>query len=189
MAIPIRQEPEYQELYTRDHGVVKVVQSWQDNNYHIVKTPGGAYMHSNGLPVKNENELRAAFGTNTEELNHAIEWFRNRHEHEENPPRPIGFNSDGVPVFADGSVVDFDDLYAFFKPGPILTAAICALQEYQKGVARKPLKPVPPPSSPEQVAPDLPPAPVEAKGKGKGKGKDKGKGGKKGGNKGKGKDK
>jgi hypothetical protein len=120
-----------QELYTRDHGTVKVeTVSFMDGGYHIVKCPNGTYMHSNGLPVKDEKELRAAIPQPF--LQDALNWFKNRFEHEANPPRPIGFHGDGYPVFPDGTVPDFDDLYAYFKPGPILTAAIVALQDYRK---------------------------------------------------------
>lgn len=137
MAVIPMKEDVGQELYTRDHGIVKVDKlSWMDGGYHIVLTPNGVYMHSNGLPVKDEKELRAAFGSNKEDLEKAIDWFRNRHEQEVNPPRPIGFHGDGYPMFADGTVPERDDLFAFFKPGPILAAAIVALHEYhQRGGA------------------------------------------------------
>jgi hypothetical protein len=131
MAKP-QQEESGQELYTRDHGTVKVAEkSWIDGGYHIVLCPNGTYQHANGLPVRDEKELRIAFGTNREDLEQALHWFKNRHDQGENPVRPIGFNSDNVPVFADGTVADFPDLYAFFRPGPILTAAIVALQQHR----------------------------------------------------------
>jgi hypothetical protein len=130
--IPI-QEDSGQELYTRDHGTVKIAEmSFQDGGYHIVLCPNGTYMHSNGLPIKDEKELRAAIPPPF--LEDALNWFQRRHEDVDNPPRPIGFNQEGLPVFGDGSVVtEFDDLYAYFKPGPILTAAIVALTAYKKG--------------------------------------------------------
>ena len=131
MAKP-QQEEVGQELYTRDHGTVKVdSKSWADGGYHIVLCPNGTYQHASGLPVRDEKELRIAFGSNREDLAKALHWFNNRHDVGENPVRPIGFNSDNVPVFADGTVADFPDLYAFFRPGPILTAAIVALQQYK----------------------------------------------------------
>jgi hypothetical protein len=143
MALPMQAEEEYQELQTRDHGVVKVDKiSFQDGGYHIVKCPGGGYRHANGLPILNEKELRAAIPV--EFLQEAIDWFRNRHEWEENPPQPIGFDRAGYPVFADGNPVEeFDDLYAFFQPGPILTAAIVALQAKKKAqeALKAPAKP------------------------------------------------
>jgi hypothetical protein len=127
-----QQEEVGQEIYTRDHGIVKVDKmSWIDGGYHIVLCPNGTYQHASGLPVRDEKELRAAFGTNKADLERALHWFNNRHDAGENPVRPIGFNSDNVPVFADGTVADFPDLYAFFRPGPILTAAIVALQQYK----------------------------------------------------------
>lgn len=140
MAMPM-QEDVGQEIYTRDHGTVKVDKtSWMDNGFHVVLCPNGAYQHISGLPIKDERELRAAFGSNKDDLEKALGWFRNRHEQEENPPRPIGFHGDGYPMFSDGTVPDFDDLYAFFKPGPILTAAIVALQQYneRKGTGKAP---------------------------------------------------
>jgi hypothetical protein len=125
-----------QELYTRDHGTVKVDKvSFMDGGYHIVKCPNGTYMHANGLPIWLERELKAAISAPelADELSKAISWFRNRHTHEVDAPRAIMFHGDGYPIFADdGTVPDFDDLYAFFKPGPILTAAIVALQDYKK---------------------------------------------------------
>jgi hypothetical protein len=127
-----QQEEVGQEIYTRDHGIVKVDKmSWIDGGYHIVLCPNGTYQHASGLPVRDERELRAAFGTNKADLEKALHWFHHRHEAGENPVRPIGFNSDNVPVFADGTVADFPDLYAFFRPGAILTAAIVELQKYK----------------------------------------------------------
>lgn len=132
MAVPMQATEEYQELHTRDHGTVKVDQlSFQDGGFHIVKCPNGSYRHANGLPVQSEKELRAAIPV--EFLPEALEWFRNRHEWEENPPRPISFDRNNYPIFEDGTPVEeFDDLYAYFKPGPILTAAIVALQDKKK---------------------------------------------------------
>ena len=137
-----------QEIYTRDHGVVKVDKnSWQDGRYHIVLSPNGAYQHINGLPISSEAEIHEAFGRNEDGTcpNEAakqkcLNWFKNRHDQLANPPRPIGFHSDGYPMFTDGSVPDFDDLYDYFKPGPILTAAIVALQRYneRKGTGAPP---------------------------------------------------
>jgi len=132
--------PGIQEIYTRDHGIIKVDgKSFMDGGLHVVKCPNGTYMHASGLPIKDEKELILAFGPNKDELAKALEWFHRRHDFVENQIRPIGFNSDNVPVFADGEVADFADLYAFFRPGPILSAAIVALQQHldrQKG--RKP---------------------------------------------------
>ena len=144
------QEDVGQEIYTRDYGIVKVDKtSWMDGGFHIVLCPNGAYQHINGLPVKDEGELRKAFGSNAGDLEKAIKWFRTRHEQLENPVRPIAFHADGYPIFADGSVPDFDDLYSFFKPGPILTAAIVALQQYNErkgtGAAPKELRKAAPP--------------------------------------------
>jgi hypothetical protein len=129
MALPMQAEETFQELQTRDHGTVKVDGiSFQDGKYHIVKTPSGGYQHANGLPVLNEKELREAIPV--EFLQEALDWFKNRHEWEENPPQPISFDRAGYPVFANGSPVEeFDDLYAYFQPGPILSAAIVALQK------------------------------------------------------------
>jgi hypothetical protein len=152
--IPMKEEAG-QEIYTRDHGVVKVdKKSWQDGRFHIVLCPNGAYQNINGLPVKSEEELVEAFGgydgNNVDDLKKAVNWFRNRHDQLENPVRPISFHPDGYPVFEDGSVPDFDDLYSFFKPGPILTASILALQKHNErkgtGQAPKELRKAAPPS-------------------------------------------
>jgi len=173
-AMPMKEDVG-QELYTRDHGIVKVDKlSWMDGGYHIVLTPNGVYMHSNGLNVKDEKELRAAFGPNQEDLEKAINWFRNRHEQVVNPPRPIGFHSDGYPMFGDGTVPELDDLYAFFKPGPILAAAIVALHEYKKrgGAPPKEFRKAAPPEVPPEVPPVAAKAPAKkAPGKKKASGK------------------
>jgi len=135
MAMPVLTDtPGQQELHTRDHGTVKVAGlSFIDGGFHIVKCPNGAYMHANGLPVTDEKQLKAAIPNPF--LEDALKWFKTRHEQEENPPQPIQFHPQGYPVFADGSIPDFADLYSYFAPGPILTAAIVALQNY---VDRKP---------------------------------------------------
>jgi hypothetical protein len=162
MAIPVLAEiPGQQELHTRDHGTVKVAGlSFIDGGLHIVKCPNGAYMHSNGLPVTDIEQLRAAIPNPF--LEDAENWFERRHEQEDNPPQPIGFHPQGYPIFADGSIPDFSDLYAYFAPGPILTAAIVALQQYidrTPGFVAQKLKAVPAPEAPEapaaKTAPDL----------------------------------
>jgi hypothetical protein len=145
--------PGQQELHTRDHGTVKVAGlSFITVDRHIVKCPNGAYMHANGLPVTDIEQLRDTIPHPF--LEEALKWFEHRHEQEENPPQPIGFHPHGYPVFADGSIPDFADLYAYFAPGAILTAAIVALQQYidrTPGFVAQKLKAVP------QPAPDLAP--------------------------------
>lgn len=157
--IPV-QEEKYQELYTRDHGVVKVDGiSFQDGGLHIVKCPNGTFMHASGLAVQSEKELRKCIPQPF--LDEALEWFRNRHLEPENKITPIGFHSDGYPVLPDGSLPEFDDLYAFFKPGPVLTAAIVALQRKRDEMEGKPARPTPP--APKAKAPA--PAPKAKAGK------------------------
>lgn len=152
----IREEPGTQEIHTRDHGTVKVKElSFIDGGFHIVRTPNGAYQHHNGLPVANEDQLRKAMAGSPDELARALEWYNNRHASMENAPRPIGFNQDGVPCFEDGTVVDFPDLYAFFKPGPILTAAIVALQLFKDGKPQAAAAPAPPAPQKEPEAPKV----------------------------------
>ena len=162
-----------QEIYTRDHGVVKVdTKTWQDGRFHVVLCPNGAYQHINGLPVRSEEELEEAFGgydgANAGDLEKAINWFRNRHDQAGKAPRPIGMHPDGYPVFDDGTVPDFDDLYAYFRPGKGLTGMIVALQDYKErtGAAGPPreLRQAAPPSAetvtepPPQAAPAPSPA-------------------------------
>jgi hypothetical protein len=121
-----------QEIYTRDHGVVKVLKnSWQDGGHHIVLTPSGSYQHMSGLPIKDEDEIEAAFGTNEGDKQKCLNWFRNRHDQAGKGPRVIGMHPDGYPVFDDGTVPDFEDLYAYFRPGKGLTGMIVALQDYK----------------------------------------------------------
>ena len=137
--IPMQEDSGVQELYTRDHGVVKVDKlSWQDGGYHIVKCPNGAYCHNNNLPIRDEKEIHAAFGIdqegncpNEEAKQKCLNWFRNRHNQAGKAPRPVGMHPDGYPVFDDGTVPDFDDLYAYFRPGKGLTGMIVALQDYK----------------------------------------------------------
>jgi hypothetical protein len=162
MAIPVLAEiPGQQELHTRDHGTVKVAGlSFIDGGFHIVKCPNGAYMHSNGLPVTDIEQLRAAIPNPF--LEDAENWFDHRHEQEENPPQPIGFHPQGYPVFADGSIPDFSDLYAYFAPGAILTAAIVALQQYIErtpGFVVQKLKAVP--AQAPDMAPQAPAPPAQ----------------------------
>ena len=162
MAMPVLKDESGQEIYTRDHGVVKVDKtSWMDGRFNIVLTPSGAYQHINGLPVQDESQLVEAFGSNTEDLEKALEWFRHRHEQEVNPPRAIGFHPHGYPVFADGSIPEEADLYNFFSPGPVLSAAIIGLHDYRKrqetGAAPPALRKPPPP----QVAQPTPAAAPE----------------------------
>jgi hypothetical protein len=162
MAIPVLAEiPGQQELHTRDHGTVKVAGlSFMDGGFHIVKCPNGAYMHSNGLPIVDIDQLRAAIPKPF--LEDAENWFERRHEQEDNPPQPIGFHPQGYPIFADGSIPDFSDLYAYFAPGAILTAAIVALQQYidrTPGFVPQKLKAVPPPPD---TAAQPPPDPAAA---------------------------
>lgn len=167
MATVPMQEDVGQEIYTRDHGVVKVdKKSWIDGGYHIVLSPNGTYQHITGLPIKNEKELIAAFGSNKEDLERAIHWFRNRHDQEGKAPRPISMHPDGHPVFDDGTVPDFDDLYAYFRPGKGLTGMIVALQDYKdhhgsqtapkelrKAAPEPPSEMAPPVHDPEKYSP------------------------------------
>jgi len=156
--------PGQQELHTRDHGTVKVAgMSFIDGGFHIVKCPNGAYMHSNGLPVSDTDQLRAAIPNPF--LEDALNWFERRHEQEENPPQPIGFHPHGYPIFADGSIPDFSDLYAYFAPGAILTAAIVALQQYidrTPGFVAQKLKAVPDQPAAATRAPQAPEQPSQA---------------------------
>ena len=160
--MPVLSEiPGQQELHTRDHGTVKVAGlSFIDGGFHIVKCPNGAYMHANGLPVTDVKQLKAAIPNPF--LEEALKWFSNRHEQEENPPQPISFHQQGYPIFADGSIPDFADLYAFFAPGPILTAAIVALQQYHDrtpGQAAQKLKAVQTPAPTPEVKAEKAPEP------------------------------
>ena len=97
----------------------------------------------------------AAFGTNLEDLEKALNWFRHRHEQEANPPRPIGFRADNTPVFADGSIPEEADLYNFFSPGPVLSAAIIGLHNYRQRQATGAPAPESRPA-PKVAAPDKP---------------------------------
>jgi len=162
MAMPVLQDESGQELYTRDHGTVKVAEkSWMDGGFHIVLCPNGAYQHSNGLPVSSEAELHAAFGSNMEDLEKALNWFRHRHEQEANPPRPIGFRADNTPVFADGTIPEEADIYNFFSPGPVLSAAIVGLYNYRQRQATGAPAPVSRPAPKAEVALQ-PPGQIEA---------------------------
>ena len=172
--VPMREETG-QEIYTRDHGVVKVEKtSWQDGAFHIVLTPSGAYQHINGLPVQDEEQLIIAFGENTEDLEKALNWFRHRHENEVNPPRPIGFRADNTPVFADGSIPEEADLYNFFSPGPVLSAAIIGLNNYRQrqvtGAAAPEARPAPK-ATPDKPGPRAASANKRKSGKSKSKSK------------------
>jgi len=115
-----------QKIYTKRFGTIEVERSWQDGTFHIAKLINGAYSHINGLPIKNEDELKAVLSG--PDLEDALEWFTHRHEREEEAPRRIMFEADGTPLFEDGTPVESpSDLINSLKPGPLLDAALIAL--------------------------------------------------------------
>jgi hypothetical protein len=166
----MKDEDGVHEIYTRDHGVVRVLKnSWQDGGHHIVLTPQGVYQHMSGLPIKDEDEIEAAFGTNEDAKQRCLNWFRNRHAQLDNPPRPITFRGDNTPVFEDGSIPEESDLYNFFSPGPVLSAAIVGLHNYRQRKEsgekapelRAAPKVEPEPAPPAQEAPKPAPDPLK----------------------------
>ena len=115
-----------QKLYPKKFGEIEVECSWQDGAHHIAKLTNGAYCHITGLPIQNKSELKAVL--TGDDLEKALNWFDNRHEAEENPPRRIMFEADGTPLFEDGTAVESpSDLLESLKPGPLLDVALMAL--------------------------------------------------------------
>jgi hypothetical protein len=114
------------QIISTKNGVIEVERSWSDGPHHIALLTNGAYCHITGLPVRDKKELRDVLSG--EELEKALHWFDHRHEEDTKASRRIILEPDGTPIFEDGTPVESpSDLYQFFKPGPVLDAAIKAL--------------------------------------------------------------
>jgi hypothetical protein len=141
-----------QEIQTKKYGTVKISgKSFMDGGLHIGICPNGSYRHINGREVKDKKELLLAIPAGPDR-DAALNWWDNRAQWEENAPREIKFErGTGYPQYADTEqyVEDYDELYNYFPPSPILTAAIQALGNRLREKAGEP--------KPKQAAPKAPP--------------------------------
>lgn len=114
------------QIISTKNGTIEVERSWSEGPHHIARLTNGAYCHITGLPIKDKKELREVL--TGEDLEKALHWFDHRHDEETKAARRVILEPDGTPVFEDGTPVESpSDLYQFFKPGPVLDAAIKAL--------------------------------------------------------------
>lgn len=147
-----------QMLFTQDGSAVEVEQVWvvsarQDANGQWIQMggkvalmPNGAYCHGDGnlLPFESEEEIRLIFASLDKDGNPCIlpemegllakvlEWFAHRADFEGQEIRKVVFSRKGYPEFEDGTPAEEADLYAYFEPGPALSAAIVGLYERRK---------------------------------------------------------
>lgn len=145
-------------LFTQDGSPVEVEQIWvvsarQDPEGQWIQMggrvallPNGAYCHGDGnlLPFEDEEEIRQIFTSRDREGNPCIlpemqglldlvlEWFAHRAEFEGQEIRKVTLNRKGHPEFEDGTPAEEPDIYAYFDPGPALSAAIVGLYERRK---------------------------------------------------------
>jgi hypothetical protein len=110
-------------------------------------------------------------------LDAMLEWFAHRADFEGLVIQKVVLNRKGYPELEDGSPAEESDIYAYFEPGPALSAAIVGLYkrrevEAAEAKAAKPeiyrQGPTPPPGKP-RVAGDLvatPPKVSPKRGKG-----------------------
>lgn len=117
-----------QKLFTKRFGELEVEHGgWQNGNTHVVRLTNGAYCFISGLPVEKKSDFAKA-GMTGDELESALFWFEHRHDKDQKPARGIKFEADGTPIFDDGTPVESpSELMQYFKPGPVLDAAIKAL--------------------------------------------------------------
>jgi hypothetical protein len=176
-------------LFTQDGSSVEVEQVWvvsarQDADGQWIQMggrvalmPNGAYCHGDGnlLPFEDEDEIRRIFTSRDKEGNPCIlpemqgllglvlNWFAHRAEFDDQVIRKVVLSRQGYPEFEDGTPAEEPDIYAWYEPGPALSAAIVGLYERRKveAVAARASKPdiyrqgpTPPPGQ-TKVAGDL----------------------------------
>lgn len=107
---------EPQLIHTKHYGTLEVLESYQDGNLHIAKTPSG-YVHMTGLPVKEKSELRQVIPAS--KLQEALDWWERRFEADRQKPRCIMLDPEGRLFFEDGTPVkSADEIDNSIKPGP-----------------------------------------------------------------------
>lgn len=168
-------------LFTREGACAEVEQVWviagkQDNDGHwiqmggkVAKLSNGAFCHADNIqPFESEKEIRQIFATRGPDgnpmtlpemqwlLDEILEWFAHRGDFEGQEIQKVVFNRKGFPELEDGSPAEEADIYAYFEPGPALTAAIIGLGKRREADAQavraaKPeiYQPTPPPGQPK----------------------------------------
>ena len=147
-----------QMLFTQDGAAVEVEQVWvvsarQDTDGQWIQMggrvalmPNGAYCHGDGnlLPFEDEEEIRRIFTSRDREgnpcilpemqglLDKVLEWFAHRAEFDDQVIRKVVLSRQGYPEFEDGAPAEEPDVYAYYEPGPALSAAIVGLYERRK---------------------------------------------------------
>ena len=145
-------------LFTQDGSPVEVEQVWvvsarQDAEGQWIQMggrvallPNGAYCHGDGnlLPFEDEEEIKQIFASRDREGNPCVlpemqvlmemvlEWFAHRAEFDDQVIKKVVLSRQGYPEFEDGTPAEEPDIYAYFEPGPALSAAIVGLYERRK---------------------------------------------------------
>jgi hypothetical protein len=186
-------------LFTQDGAAVEVEQVWvvsarQDADGQWIQMggrvalmPNGAYCHGDGnlLPFEDEEEIRQIFTSRDREGNPCIlpemqglmdlvlDWFAHRAEFDDQVIRKVVLSRQGYPEFEDGTPAEEPDIYAWFEPGPALSAAIVGLYERRKVEAQEVRAAKPdiyrqgPPPGQTRVAGELVATPPKGPGSGK----------------------
>ena len=145
-------------LFTQDGSPVEVEQIWvvsarQDESGQWIQMggkvalmPNGAYCHGDGnlLPFEDEEDIKQIFTSRDREGNPCVlpemqvlmgmvlEWFAHRAEFDDQVIKKVVLSRQGYPEFEDGTPAEEPDIYAYFEPGPALSAAIVGLYERRK---------------------------------------------------------
>ena len=145
-------------LFTQDGSPVEVEQIWvvsarQDAEGQWIQMggrvallPNGAYCHGDGnlLPFEDEEDIKQIFASRDREGNPCVlpemqvlmdmvlEWFAHRAEFDDQIIKKVVLSRQGYPEFEDGTPAEEPDIYAYFEPGPALSAAIVGLYERRK---------------------------------------------------------
>ena len=145
-------------LFTQDGSPVEVEQVWvvsarQDAEGQWIQMggrvallPNGADCHGDGnlLPFEDEEEIKQIFASRDREGNPCVlpemqvlmemvlEWFAHRAEFDDQVIKKVVLSRQGYPEFEDGTPAEEPDIYAYFEPGPALSAAIVGLYERRK---------------------------------------------------------
>lgn len=150
---------------------------WIQMGGKVALMPNGAYCHGDGdlLPFESEEEIRQIFMTRAHDggamvipemqrlLDAMLEWFSHRADFDSDVVQKVVLNREGYPELEDGTPATEEQVYAWYKPGAALSAAIVGLYkrteaDQEAARAAKPeiyqQAPAPPPGQPK-VAGDL----------------------------------
>lgn len=113
-----------QTLKTKHHGDITFLRTWVQSSLHIGRLAGGGYLHTSGLPIATEQEIREAIPKGPD-LDDALQWFKHRDDIPVPVKRRIMIELDGSYVFDDGNPVQsITELVQCIPPGPALDAAV-----------------------------------------------------------------